>query len=180
MKIVAQHIAGLYEIRLSLRTDARGAFARTFCAEIFANAGLQSSWAQMNMSRTIGLGTLRGLHFQSAPAAEAKLIRVTEGKVFDLALDLRGDSPTFGLSQAITLSAEAGNAIYIPEGCAHGFQTLTETATLHYCHSAPYMPGLEGGVLATDPDLEIDWPLPIALMSERDQQLPNLRDVTPL
>lgn len=180
MKLVTQHIAGLFEVRLALRADARGAFARTFCADIFANAGLHSDWAQMNMSHTIGRGTLRGLHFQRAPAAEAKLIRVTEGEVFDIALDLRADSPTFGLSQAITLSAEAGNAIYIPEGCAHGFQTLTDTVTLHYCHSTPYMPDLEGGVLATDPDLKIDWPLPIALMSERDQQLPNLRDVTPL
>ena len=180
MKFVGQNIQGLYEVQLTTRADARGAFARTFCAEIFAEAGLQSHWNQMNMSRTNGRGTLRGLHFQRSPVAEAKLIRATEGEVFDLALDLRSDSSTFGLFQVFTLSAKVGNAIYIPEGCAHGFQTLTETATLHYCHSVPYAPDLEGGVLATDPDLKIDWPLPITLMSERDQQLPKLRDVTPL
>jgi dTDP-4-dehydrorhamnose 3,5-epimerase len=180
VKLVAQPIAGLYEVCLSPRTDERGAFARTFCAEVFADAGLNTHWAQMNMSRTIGRGTLRGMHFQRPPASETKLIRATEGEVFDVAVDLRHGSPTFGIAQAITLSAEAGNAYYIPEGCAHGFQTLTETATLHYCHSAPYSPNFEGGVLATDPDLKIDWPLPIALMSERDQQLPNLSDVIPL
>lgn len=179
MKLVEQSIAGLYEVQLSLRQDARGAFARTFCAEIFANAGLCAQWVQMNMSRTIGRGTVRGMHFQRDPMAEAKLIRATEGEVWDVAVDLRAGSPTFGRWQAITLSGAAGNAIYIPQGCAHGFQSLTETATLHYCHSAPYAPDHEGGVRATDPALGIDWPLPIALMSERDQTLPLLQDVTP-
>ncbi|UAB89837.1 dTDP-4-dehydrorhamnose 3,5-epimerase [Ruegeria sp. SCSIO 43209] len=180
MKLIPQDIDGLYEVQLARQSDARGAFARTFCADVFAQAGLLTNWVQMNMSQTKGQGTLRGLHFQRAPMAEAKLIRATEGKVFDLALDLREGSPTFGQSRAITLCAEAGNAIYIPEGCAHGFQTLTETATLHYCHTAPYTPELEGGVRATDPDLGIDWPLPITLMSERDQNLPALLDVRPL
>lgn len=180
MKLIAQDIAGLFEIQLTLREDARGAFARTFCAEVFAEAGLETRWAQMNMSRSIGRGTLRGLHFQRPPMAEAKLIRATEGEVFDVAIDLRESSPTFGAWRAVTLSAEAGNAIYIPQGCAHGFQTLTETATLHYCHSAPYAPEHEGGVRATDPQLAIDWPLPITLMSERDTSLPKLRDLQPL
>lgn len=180
MKLLPLDIAGLFEIRLTLREDARGAFARTFCAEIFGEAGLNTDWVQMNMSRSIGRGTVRGMHFQRAPMAEAKLIRATDGEVFDVAVDLRAGSPTFGQWRAVTLSARTGNAIYIPEGCAHGFQTLTETATLHYCHSAPYAPDLEGGVRATDPALGIDWPLPISLMSERDLSLPELQELTPL
>lgn len=180
MRLIPQNIAGLFEVQLTLHADARGAFARTYCTDVFGEAGLSTHWDQMNMSRTIGRGTLRGLHFQRAPMSEAKLVRATEGSVYDLALDLRRDSTTFGQHQAITLSAKEGNAFYIPEGCAHGFQSLTETATLHYCHSAAYAPGAEGGVLATDPDLGIDWPLNIALMSARDKELPKLQAIAPL
>ncbi|MFK7746405.1 MAG: dTDP-4-dehydrorhamnose 3,5-epimerase [Roseobacter sp.] len=180
MQLIDQGISGVYEVQLSFISDARGHFARTFCTQAFAQAGLNTDWAQMNMSRTIGRGTLRGMHFQRAPAAECKLIRATEGEVFDVAVDLRQGSATFGQYRAVILSAEKANAIYIPVGCAHGFQTLTETATLHYSHSAAYAPQHEGGVSAVDPDVGIDWPLAVETMSDRDAKLPKLRDVLPL
>lgn len=180
MKLIPLAIAGAFEIRLTRLEDPRGTFARTFCAKIFGDAGLAVHWQQMNMSRTIGRGSLRGMHFQRAPHEEAKLVRATEGAVHDVAVDLRAGSGTFGQHCAVRLSAEDANAFYIPEGCAHGFQTLVETATLHYCHSTAYAPASEGGLLATDPDLGIDWPLPIATMSDRDKALPKLQELTPL
>lgn len=180
MKLIPQKIDGLFEVQLTLHSDARGAFARTFCADIFAQNGLKTTWSQMNMSQTNSRGAVRGLHFQRAPKAEAKLIRATEGSVFDVAVDLRAGSASFGHWVGITLSAEVGNAVYIPEGVAHGFQTLTDAATLHYCHSEPYAPDLEGGVTPLDPSLNIDWPLPVGVMSERDQNLSNLQDIAPL
>ena len=180
MKFIPQDIAGLFEIELTLHSDPRGAFARTFCAETFAKEGLNTSWAQMNMSQTNSRGAVRGLHFQRAPMAEVKLIRATEGAVFDVAVDLREGSPSFGKATAVTLSAEKGNAFYIPAGFAHGFQTLTDTATLHYCHSAPYAPEHEGGINPGDPSVGIAWPLPIGVMSQRDKDLPKLQDISPL
>jgi len=131
----------------------------------------------MNLSHTGARGTLRGMHFQRDPAGEAKLIRCTQGRVFDVLVDLRAASPTFGQYRAVELGADAGNAIYIPRGCAHGFQTLTDDATLHYCHSHRYSPGHEGGVSPLDPDLAIAWPLPIAHMSDRDRSLPPFKDI---
>jgi dTDP-4-dehydrorhamnose 3,5-epimerase len=180
MKLLAQPIAGMVEVQLSFISDARGAFVRTYCEDVFQEAGLVTNWVQMNLSRSIGIGTVRGLHFQRAPQCEAKLIRATEGEVFDVALDLRENSPTYGQVHGVILSAARANAVYIPQGCAHGFQTLSESATLHYCHSHRYAPDLEGGVLATDADLDIHWPLPISQMSDRDRDLPPFREVTPL
>lgn len=180
MKFIPQEISGLYEVQLTRHSDARGAFARTFCADLFAAEGLNTDWAQMNMSQTKSRGAVRGMHFQRAPMAEVKLIRATEGEVFDIAVDLRKGSPSYGKAAAVTLSAEKGNAFYIPKGFAHGFQTLTDTATLHYCHSAPYSPDHEGGINPGDEALGINWPLPFGVMSERDQNLPKLQDIQPL
>lgn len=180
MKFTALTIAGAYEIALDRLTDDRGYFARTFCEREFDDHGLNTHWAQMNMSHTVHAGNLRGMHFQRAPAGEVKLIRCTQGRVWDVIVDLRAGSETFGSYQAVELSAGSGNAVYLPEGCAHGFQTLTEGCTLHYCHSHAYAPAQEGGVSPLDPDLAIAWPLPIAHMSERDRSLPLLKDVPAL
>lgn len=173
-------IDGMVEIGLERRGDDRGWFARVFCRDAFADAGLPVEWAQMNMSHTGAAGSLRGLHFQRPPMSEGKLIRALAGAVLDVCLDLRRDSGTFGRWAAVTLRAEEGNAVYLPPGCAHGFQALTDGATLHYAHTRPYAPALEGGVNPCDPALGIDWPLPIAQMSDRDRALPNLSEVDPL
>jgi dTDP-4-dehydrorhamnose 3,5-epimerase len=177
MKFTPLGINGAFEITPDFIRDDRGHFARTFCEHEFAAAGLATRWAQMNLSHTRARATLRGLHFQRDPAGEAKLIRATRGRVFDVLVDLRADSPTFGQYRAVELDADAGNAVHIPIGCAHGFQTLSDDATLHYCHSHRYSPDLEGGVCPLDPDLAIAWPLPIAHMSERDRSLPPLKDI---
>ena len=180
MKFTPLAIQGIMEITLDRLGDDRGFFARTFCMEEFAKAGLQTVWTQMNTSFTATAGTLRGMHFQRAPMTDAKLIRATQGDVYDVAVDLRAHSPTFGQTCAVTLSATSGNAVYIPQGCAHGFQTLTADVVLHYCHSENYAPDHEGGVNARDPALGIDWPLPVGEMSARDRALPALTEVTPL
>lgn len=176
MNLTPLAIPGAYAITLTKRGDARGHFARTFCTEIFAQHGLATAWAQMNLSRTAATGAVRGMHFQRGEHAEAKLIRCTNGRAFDVLVDLRANSETYGTWAAVTLDADTQNAVYIPEGCAHGFQTLAPDTELHYCHSRAYAPTAEGGISPTDPDLAIDWPLPIALLSERDIALPALKD----
>lgn len=180
MRFEALPVAGAFEILSDPRRDARGRFGRSFCAEAFAAAGLPVAWPQMNLSETASTGTLRGLHFQREPAAEAKLVRCVAGRAHDVVLDLRAGSPTRGRWAAVTLSAEDMNAVFVPEGCAHGFQALTAGCILHYMHTAPYAPGLEGGVDALDPDLAIPWPLPVTLRSERDAALPPFHATEPL
>lgn len=177
MKLEPLAINGAYAISLTKLGDARGHFARTFCADIFSRHGLSTNWAQMNLSRTAARGAVRGMHFQRDPHAEAKLIRCTKGRAFDVLVDLRADSPTFGTWTSVTLDADEQNAVYIPEGCAHGFQTMAPDTELHYCHSRAYAPEAEGGVSPTDPDLAIDWPLPITQLSDRDAALPRLKDL---
>lgn len=173
-------IAGCFVIEPEFRGDARGRFARVFCSEEFAEHGLETSWAQMNMSVTAQAGTVRGLHFQRAPHAEVKVVRCTSGAVWDVAADLRAGSATFGRWVARELSSETGAMMYIPHGVAHGFQALTDDAELTYLHTAAYTPGHEGGVSVTDPDLAIDWPLSLRNISPRDMALPALTEVVPV
>lgn len=173
-------IAGCHEITPAFRGDARGRFARIFCEDEFAAQGLNTRWSQMNCSLTSDAGTVRGMHFQRAPMAEVKVVRCTRGAVWDVAVDLRAGSPTFGRWEAVGLSAKTGAMIYIPVGVAHGFQALTDMAELTYLHSAPYSPEYEGGVAPTDPALGIDWPLAPRNLSPRDSALPALSEVVPL
>ncbi|MEP1329427.1 dTDP-4-dehydrorhamnose 3,5-epimerase family protein [Pseudophaeobacter sp.] len=180
MKFIPLALTGAYEVQLEPRRDARGLFARTYCAAEFAQHRLNTSWPQMNMSVSLGAGTVRGLHFQREPAAEIKLVRCLRGRALDVIVDLRSGSRTYGQHLALELCAETRNAIYIPKGFAHGFQTLEEEVELQYLHSTPYAPGHEGGISPTDPDLAIAWPLAIHQMSERDMALPPLSEVTPL
>jgi dTDP-4-dehydrorhamnose 3,5-epimerase len=168
------------EISLERLGDERGFFARSFCIDEFHEQGLITNWQQMNSSFTSKKGSLRGLHFQRAPNQEAKLIRAIRGTVFDVAVDLRKNSPNFGTAVSIILSSETGNSVYIPEGFAHGFQTLNEDVEMLYCHSARYAPELEGGVNPLDPAIAISWPLPISSISDRDHSLPKLRNVDAL
>lgn len=159
-------IAGVVRIEFRVIGDARGRFKRHFCATEFERAGLPTGFVQMNQSITVGRGSVRGMHFQRAPAAEDKLVSCTLGRVYDVAVDLRAGSPTFLRWTAAEL--DEGSALLVPKGCAHGFQVLTEEAHLVYLHSAYYTPELESGIRADDPAVAVDWPLPLANRSQRD------------
>ncbi|MFK5997133.1 MAG: dTDP-4-dehydrorhamnose 3,5-epimerase [Rhodobacterales bacterium] len=173
-------INGAYKITPKKLGDNRGAFARVYCAETFAAHGLNTEWVQMNTSINAAKGTLRGLHFQRPPHAEIKLVRCVRGRVCDVFVDLRKTSPDFGKVCTVTLDSAALETVYIPAGCAHGFQTLTDDVELHYCHSQPYHPEHEGAVNPTDPALAINWPLPVSIISERDKNHPAFATIEPI
>ena len=154
--------------------DERGFLERLFCTESLAEVLGGRTVVQVNHTRTSGRGTVRGMHCQFAPAAEMKLVHCLSGRVFDVAADLRIGSPTWGCWQAAELKAEYPRTFVIPEGCAHGFQVLSDACELIYFHTAAYAPDLESGVDALDPTLAIAWPLEVGLRSERDRGLPRL------
>lgn len=154
--------------RLPIR-DARGFLARLFCADDLAAAGWSGPIAQINQSCTGHAGTVRGMHFQAPPHAEMKLVTCLRGAVWDVAVDVRAGSPTFLHWHGEELSADNHRALLIPEGFAHGFQTLTADAELLYCHSAAYAPEAEAALNPLDPRLAIGWPRPVAEMSDRDR-----------
>ncbi|MDS7594761.1 dTDP-4-dehydrorhamnose 3,5-epimerase [Agrobacterium tumefaciens] len=167
-------IDGLMLIDRGQIGDSRGFLSRVFCSDELSAAGWHKPIAQINHTRTERRGTLRGMHFQTPPHAELKLVSCIRGEVWDVAVDLRTNSPTFLHWHAEHLSAENRRAFLIPEGFAHGFQVLSDGAELLYCHSEPYTPQAEAGVHPQDPKLGISWPLPIAEISERDNQRPAL------
>lgn len=168
-------IAGLKTVSMTVFSDERGWFGRSFCQREFASAGLEDIvWTQMNHSFTKACGSIRGLHYQVPPFSEAKLVRCIAGAVFDVAVDLRKGSETFGQWFGTNLSAVNREALFIPAGFAHGFQTLAENTELIYQHTSFYEPGFEGGIRYDDPSLDIPWPLPPAMISERDRSLPYL------
>jgi dTDP-4-dehydrorhamnose 3,5-epimerase len=167
-------IDGVVAVRAEPLADDRGMFARTYCAREFAAAGLNPTVAQANVSFNRRVGTLRGLHFQRPPAAEAKLVRCTRGRVYDVAVDLRPDSPTYLRHVGRILDAETHEALYVPEGCAHGYLTLEDASEVAYQVSAPYAPGEEGGLRWDDPVLAIAWPGPVRVISPKDAGWPLL------
>jgi dTDP-4-dehydrorhamnose 3,5-epimerase len=167
-------IDGLVLIERTRIGDSRGFLSRMFCAEELRAAGWDKPIAQINHTRTERRGTVRGMHFQTSPHVEMKLVSCVQGEVLDVAVDLRTNSPTFLQWHAEKLSAENRRALLIPEGFAHGFQVLSDGAELLYCHSALYTPEAEAGVHPRDPKLGISWPLPIAEISERDNHRPAL------
>jgi dTDP-4-dehydrorhamnose 3,5-epimerase len=156
-----------------LASDERGFFARTWCAEEFARNGLNPALVQCGIAYNHRQGTLRGMHYQAAPAEEAKLVRCTRGRIFDVAIDLRPASPTFLRYAAAELSAEERNMLYIPEGCAHGYITLEDDCEVLYQMSAAYRPELARGVRWNDPAFGIAWPVEVAVISERDRTYPD-------
>jgi dTDP-4-dehydrorhamnose 3,5-epimerase len=172
MEILATAITGLHEIRLKVIGDARGRFKRHFCEKSFAEAGLETRFVQMNHAVTLGRGTIRGMHYQRPPVEEVKLVSCTYGRAFDVAVDLRPDSPTYRSWAGLELDESV--AYYIPRGCAHGFQALTGEVHLVYLHSASYTPEAEAGVRHDDPAIAIAWPLAPANLSARDQAFPLL------
>jgi dTDP-4-dehydrorhamnose 3,5-epimerase len=172
--IIDTAIAGLKIIRRKPIGDSRGYLERMFCMDELAGLLQGTGIWQINHTLTQKAGTLRGLHFQHPPHAEIKWVSCMRGEVFDVAVDLRRNSPTFLQYHAEVLSADNHTALYIPEGFAHGFQTLTEDCEMLYFHSTRYVPGSEGGLNAIDPQLAIDWPHPVTERSERDTSHPLL------
>ena len=167
-------LKGSFIISLEPYSDERGWFARTFCKKEFEKIGHHKEWVQMNHSFTIHKGTVRGMHFQLPPFTEIKMVRCIAGAVLDVIVDIRKDSATFLQWFSVELSAANKQMIYIPEGFAHGFQTLESNSELIYHHTAFYQPGVEGGLFYNDPLLNIQWPLPIQNISARDTNHPLL------
>jgi len=160
---------GLMLVQRKAIEDTRGFLSRFFCADEFRRAGVERPVAQINHTLTRSKGAVRGLHFQYPPHAETKLVSCLQGEIFDVAVDLRRDSSTFLHWHGVVLSAQNRCSLLIPEGFAHGFQTLTENCELIYLHTASHQPEAEGGLNTADPALAIAWPLAIGELSERDR-----------
>lgn len=171
MDIISTRFEGLYEIQPKVFGDQRGYFLESFRKNTFHDLGITEDFVQDNESFSVK-GTLRGLHFQAAPFAQAKLVRVVTGKVLDVALDIRKDSPTFGKHHTVVLSAEKHNMFLVPTGFAHGFVALEDSVFCYKC-SNYYHQASEGGILWNDPVLGIDWGLKEPIVSEKDERLPN-------
>ena len=165
---------GLQIVQRLCVEDDRGYFSRYFCANELTELGFSEPISQINHTHTRRCGAVRGLHFQYPPHAEIKMVSCLKGQIFDVAVDLRSDSPTFLAWYGQVLSAENHKSLLIPKGFAHGFQTLVDDCELLYLHSAAYAPSAEGALNALDPRLAIKWPLKISEMSDRDRHHPNL------
>ena len=168
-------LAGVVEIEMQSNPDERGFFARSWCQKEFQNHGLNGNLAQCSISHNMKRGTLRGMHYQAKPFAETKLVRCTAGAIYDVVLDLRGRSHTFLQWFAATLSADNHRSIYIPEGCAHGFLTLTDESEVLYQMSEFYHPESARGVRWDDPAFQIIWPDKVEVISERDRNYPDFK-----
>jgi dTDP-4-dehydrorhamnose 3,5-epimerase len=165
-------LEGSYVIDLQPYSDERGWFARFYCKNEFQQIGHHKEWVQLNQSVSYQQGTLRGMHFQVPPFREVKMVRCIAGAVFDVIIDIRQGSDTFLQWFGLELSATNKRMLYIPEGFAHGFQTLTDNCELIYHHTAFYTPGAEGGIRYNDPAVNIQWPLPVSVISARDEGHP--------
>ncbi len=175
MRFHNTRVEGVFEIQIEPTSDDRGFFARTWCRNEFESNHLNSTVVQCSISFNGKKGTLRGLHYQESPHAEVKVVRCTQGAIFDVALDLRPQSPTFRRWAATTLTAENRRMFYIPEGCAHGFLTLRENTEVFYQISEFYEAGASRGVRWNDPAFGISWPDEVAVISERDRTYPDFR-----
>lgn len=176
MKCLPTELEGAYVLLPQPFTDERGWFARVYCRDEFAQVGIAQEWVQINHSFNRQQATVRGMHFQYPPHAEAKLVRCIRGRVYDVIVDLRRGSPTMLAYFGVELSAENQKMLYIPEGFAHGFQTLTDNVELLYHHSAFYAPDHEGGLHFDDPAIGIDWPLVPGNVSVKDRERPFLTE----
>jgi dTDP-4-dehydrorhamnose 3,5-epimerase len=170
-------LSGAFIVDLEKREDNRGFFARAWCADEFAEHSLNTRLVQANVSFNHRVGTVRGMHFQHPPSAEAKVIRCTRGSIFDAIIDLRPDSPTFKQWIGVELTADNFRALYVPEGFAHGYQTLEPNTETFYLVSEYYNPAAEGGVRWDDPAFGIEWPDPRSpVLSEKDASWPDFTD----
>jgi dTDP-4-dehydrorhamnose 3,5-epimerase len=173
MKITPSTLQGIYEIHFQPKEDHRGQFTRIFDSRLFAEHGLVHIWVQENRSVSLKKGTVRGLHFQAGANAETKLIRVSKGAIYDVFVDLRPDSPTFGAWDAVLLTEDNDKMLYISKGFAHGFCSLTDDTEVIYKVDSPYHPPSERGILWNDKTLGITWPVLKPILSEKDQKWPT-------
>ena len=173
MKIEETPIEGVFEILPKVWEDSRGYFFESFRKDSLENMGIKENWVQENQSYSKA-GTVRGLHFQIGAYAQAKLVRVVAGKVLDVVVDLRINSPSFGSVYSLELNASQHNMLYIPKGCAHGFSVIEDAVFVYKC-SNYYHKESEGGLLWNDPDLKIDWKVKNPILSERDQTWPGFK-----
>lgn len=174
MNINATSIPGVMIVETNRHTDSRGSFGRLYCERELAAVIGNRRIVQINHSRTATVGAIRGMHFQRPPHAEMKMVRCLKGRVWDVAVDLRADSPTFLKWHAEELTPENTRMLVVPEGCAHGFQVIEPNSELLYLHTAYYTPAAEGGIRHDDPRLAITWPLPVTDISQRDNSHPLL------
>jgi dTDP-4-dehydrorhamnose 3,5-epimerase len=172
MRFIETPLQDAFILELEERQDERGFFARTFCAREFEEHGLKPTVAQCNVSFNHKRGTLRGMHYQALPAAETKLVRCTQGAIYDVIIDLRPDSPTYLAHFGVELTAENRRSLYVPELFAHGYQTLTDAAEVAYQVGEFYTPGFEHGLRYCDPAFGIEWPLPVSVISGKDAAWP--------
>ncbi|CCB65040.1 dTDP-4-dehydrorhamnose 3,5-epimerase [Hyphomicrobium sp. MC1] len=180
LEVVELSIPGVALIRPGRFNDARGFFVEVYNSKALRDVGIDDVFLQDNMSLSLKAGTVRGLHFQRPPHTQAKLVRVSKGRIFDVAVDLRPGSATYGQHVSAELSAENGHQVYIPNGFAHGFCTLETNTEVVYKVSSHYAPGAEGGILWSDPELDIAWPVTTteAFLSDKDARLPLFNDVS--
>ena len=171
----AAPIPGAFVVDLERREDERGFFARVWCREEFAAVGMDSEIVQASLSHNRLAGTLRGLHFARAPAREGKIVRCERGRIFDVIIDLRPDSPAYLRHFSIELDEQRRSSLYVPPGVAHGFQTLADDSDVLYLMTEAYRPELGDGVRFDDPMFGIRWPRSVSLMAERDRSYPDYR-----
>lgn len=174
MKFTESRLKGLWVLDLELREDERGFLARTYCDQEFTAHGLNTRWPQCNLTLTRKRGMIRGMHFQADPKPEIKLIRCAAGAIWDVLVDVRRNSPTFGQWEAFELTGHNRRTLYVPGGFAHGFQCLQDNSEVFYQMSEFYYSDLARGVRWNDPQIGIKWPLPEPALSERDRNLPLL------
>ena len=180
MKFSETALAGVFVIDVEYFSDVRGGFVRTYCRDEFQSVGLHAPFVQAAASFNAKAGTLRGLHFQQPPHSQAKLLRVTSGAIYDVVVDLRPDSATYGRHFAVELSAQNRRMLFMPKQFAHGFLTLADDTELEYQFDEVYAPGAEGGINYADPDLGIQWPRRVEVIGDRDAALPRLAELTVL
>ena len=175
MKFSETKISGAWLVEMDLIQDERGFFSRAWCQEQFAAHGITNNLSQANMSLSKFMGTIRGMHFQYGEHSEMKAVRCIRGAVFDVVLDLRSNSSTYCQWHGEELTAETRRTLVVPEGCAHGFQTLSDDSEMYYLMSKPYIEGNQSGVRYNDPAFNICWPLDLSNVSDRDANYPDFK-----
>ncbi|MCX2980944.1 dTDP-4-dehydrorhamnose 3,5-epimerase [Halieaceae bacterium IMCC14734] len=173
MKFVPTQLEGAFVVEPEPQSDERGFFARLYCRQEFERQGVNEPMVQSSLSHNALPGTLRGMHFQLLPSREAKLVRCQQGRMFDVIVDLRPSSSTFMQHVGVELDSRSHNALYVPAGFAHGFQTLESNTDVLYMMTEYYAPQLSAGARFNDPAFGIDWPLPVSVIATRDREYPN-------
>jgi dTDP-4-dehydrorhamnose 3,5-epimerase len=172
MRFTQTAISSVWVIDPDFREDERGRFFRAWCLREFSEHGIDFVPVQASLGLSLRKGTVRGMHFQAEPAVEAKLVRCTKGAIFDVALDLRNGSKTYGQWFGTELTADNGRMLFVPEGCAHGYQSLEDLTEMHYMTSQYYAPNAAKGARFDDPEFGIRWPVPASAVSEQDRKWP--------